>query len=108
MINKLNPATKYYYRVYAKNAIGIAYSSIKIFTTEPPLTGYGPILTDIDGNEYKTVYINKQHWMAENLKVTRYSNGDSLKKNYYGFYNNDKNNNLFYGKISLLSDKNRN
>jgi uncharacterized protein (TIGR02145 family) len=35
-------------------------------------------LTDIDNNVYKTVMIGKQIWMAENLKTSRYSNGDSI------------------------------
>jgi uncharacterized protein (TIGR02145 family) len=36
------------------------------------------IVTDIDGNIYHTVTIGKQVWMVENLKVTRYRNGDSI------------------------------
>jgi len=35
-------------------------------------------MTDIDGNTYTTVTINGQEWTAENLKVTRYRNGDPI------------------------------
>lgn len=37
-----------------------------------------PVVTDIDGNTYFTVRIGDQCWMAQNLKVTHYRNGDPI------------------------------
>jgi uncharacterized protein (TIGR02145 family) len=43
-----------------------------------PLAASADTVTDIDGNVYQTVTIGSQVWMAENLKVTHYSNGDTI------------------------------
>lgn len=45
------------------------------------LSGSGSMtgtVMDIDGITYKTIKIGDQWWMAENLKVTRYLNGDEI------------------------------
>jgi uncharacterized membrane protein len=38
----------------------------------------GPVLTDVEGNEYQTVIIGNQAWMAENLRTTKYKNGSDI------------------------------
>ena len=68
-------------------------------------------VTDIDGNVYTTVTIGSQVWMKENLKVSKYRNGDPIPTNLnntdwenttsgaYAIYNNDAANNTTYGKL---------
>ena len=68
-------------------------------------------VTDIDGNVYQTVRIGTQVWMKENLKVSRYRNGNPITNNLndsqwvnstsgaYAIYNNDLANNEIYGKL---------
>jgi uncharacterized protein (TIGR02145 family) len=47
-----------------------------------PLTsGQCNYVTDADGNLYNTVVIGNQEWMAENLRTTKYCNGDVLPVN---------------------------
>jgi uncharacterized protein (TIGR02145 family) len=71
----------------------------------------GPNITDGEGNIYKTVNIGTQQWMAENLKVSKYSDGTTIPNisdntqwqnnttGAWAFYNNDAVNNTKYGKL---------
>lgn len=68
------------------------------------------VISDFDGNQYQTVLIGSQIWMAENLKTTQYSNGDNipevtdaewinLTSGAYCNYNNDLVTADTYGKL---------
>jgi len=68
-------------------------------------------ISDIDENYYKTIQIGNQLWMAENLKVTHYNNGDeithiinnedwgSFVEGQYGIYDNNPTNADIYGNL---------
>lgn len=58
-------------------------------------------LSDIDGNQYGIVKIGNQFWTMENLKVTRYSNGNPIP--YYS-YNDDPSNSTNYGYLYTWDD----
>lgn len=73
--------------------------------------GWANTITDIDGNVYRTVTIGTQTWIAENLKVTHYRNGDgipnvtsnttwaALTTDAYCDYNNLPSNSVVYGRL---------
>jgi uncharacterized protein (TIGR02145 family) len=65
---------------------------------------------DFDGNTYKTVVIGKQIWMKENLKTTKFQNGDTIKTTtnditnekepkYQWIYNGNDTNLATYGRL---------
>ena len=70
-------------------------------------------VTDVEGNVYNTVVIGSQTWMAENLKTTKYANGDEIgttssstidisgeyMPKYQWAYNGDENNVATYGRL---------
>ncbi len=57
-------------------ALSIAASSC---FTIPVAHAVANTVTDIDGNSYKTIKIGKQVWMAQNLAVVTYRNGDQIR-----------------------------
>jgi len=71
-------------------------------------------LSDIQGNQYKTVMIGNQVWMAENLDVDRFRNGDLIpeaktaeewkragegNQPAWSYYDNNPANGVIYGKL---------
>lgn len=48
-----------------------------VFLMKPSAQSTG-VVTDIDGNSYSIVEIAGLRWMAENLRTTRYCNGDTI------------------------------
>ena len=70
VLTGLSARTTYTVRAYATNTLGTNYSNQISFT----ING----VTDYDGNNYPTVIIGKQEWMAKNLKVAHYPNGDVI------------------------------
>lgn len=110
-LSELKDATTYHYRIQATNLAGTIYSNDALFTTLPrPI--FGEVITDVDGNSYKTVPIGTQTWMAENLKTTKYRNGEAipnitdnaawsvLTTGAFSYYNNDYTNfGITYGAL---------
>jgi len=82
-VDASNPTTTFYGTAHEVHTLRWTISTscnsstddVQIAFTE---NGVGPVLTDYDGNTYKTVIIGTQLWMAENLKVTKEADGTAI------------------------------
>jgi uncharacterized protein (TIGR02145 family) len=78
------------------------------------LTSCGSTVQDSEGNKYKTIRIGNQEWMAENLNVSHFRNGDTIHevrndkewelagregKPAWCYFNNNTDNGKKYGKL---------
>lgn len=111
----LSANSTYYIRAYATNNEGTAYGD------ELTLKTIGPV-TDVDGNVYQTISIGNQVWMTQNLKTTKYRNGNpiqlisdinqlgGLTTGAYCDYDNNSSNSNTYGRLynwySLIDQRN--
>lgn len=64
--------------------ISVCFSNCKKEKTDEPTNkllnpnlNYGEV-SDIEGNKYATIKIGDQTWMAQNLRTSRYANGDTI------------------------------
>ena len=89
-ITGLTPVTTFYLRAYATKSVGTAYGSEISFATSSTSTS----VTDINGNVYNTIIIGNQVWMQQNLKTTKYSNGDLIGTTVYASFDLDKSNEI--------------
>ncbi len=112
LVTELVPDTYYYLRAYAKLNNGTSYGNQIVFKTLRQVIPCpeSPTISDIDGNIYNTVLIDEKCWMKENLKTTRYQNGNQIEypgsdnaawqsntSGAFAWYNNDVNWKSSYG-----------
>jgi uncharacterized protein (TIGR02145 family) len=114
--NGTNPGDMYYWNgtAWVPLPIGTQGQVLTVSNNMPtwttPQNNSGSV-TDIDGNTYTTVTIGSQIWMKENLKVSKYRNGDPIPTNLdnatwgsttsgaYAIYDNNYVNDSIYGKL---------
>jgi uncharacterized protein (TIGR02145 family) len=106
-LTSLTANTTYYVRAYATNSAGTSYGTQVSFVTDPIN------VSDNDGNVYTVIRIGTQVWMKENLKTTKYRNGDLIETTtpatldilsevtpkYQWAYDGDESNIAIYGRL---------
>ncbi len=112
-IEGLAPDTYYYVRAYVIYKNDTLYGNSLSFKTWKPFPANGTLIQDIDGNTYHTIIIGNQVWLTENLKTTKFVNGEaifhhtdttqwawnSVDYSAYSDYNNDPNISKVYGRL---------
>jgi len=111
LLSDLMPNTSYYVRAYAVSNNGTVYGNELSLITPADLSGERGIVTDVEGNTYRTISIGTQIWTAENLKTTKFNDStdihlitDDKKWSYictpsYCWYNNDEQYKDTYGAL---------
>lgn len=80
-LSSLSDMKRYYYSAFVEQNGEVYYGEDKSF-----LTGMGWLnsdlsydsVSDIDGNSYPVITINGRQWIAENLRTTKFANGDPI------------------------------
>lgn len=88
LTNMVNSGTVYYIRAYATNSVGTSYGNELATGTY-----------DGDQNIYASVYIGSQVWLKNDLKTSKFSNGDNIPSSSWSFYDNNSQFNNPYGKL---------
>jgi uncharacterized protein (TIGR02145 family) len=92
---------------------GLAFDEIEIIITKQGSEWETGIVTDYDGNSYRTIRIGQQWWMAENLKTTHFSDGSEIplvessanwanlhySEKAYCYYDNSQTNAISFGAL---------
>ncbi len=108
------PGRTYVLRWIVSNACGINSDDVTVNFADGaylnPVLTYGAV-ADIEGNNYATIQIGTQTWMAENLRTATYNDGTpipnvndgatwgNLTTGAWSHYNNDVSYNVPYGKL---------
>ncbi len=74
-IVQLQPNTQYFVRAYATSALGTGYGNEVSFTTLSNIIGQ---ISDVDGNVYRIAMVGTQMFMIDNLRTTKFANGDII------------------------------
>ncbi len=107
-ITHLEPGKTYYNRAYVTTPYTTYYGSIREFKTKGVAER---VVLDIEENTYNTIVIGTQTWMVQNLKTSKYQNGDNItyvpsntywaNSNYGAWcnYENTNSNSTKYGRL---------